>query len=154
MVANSQMDAESISLVKEYVNELLRYVCRAFWRKYTVAKMFICRYLEINKDRIFQREYDTPSESYGNTVRSWSVYVINLNPICNLTVTHLLTKPFACLNSAHCLGGTLSLQQLHACLRSKWKAATTHSPLGYIYTAQRRGRAECSVNPVWVPSTK
>ncbi|KAJ3874595.1 MRG-domain-containing protein [Lentinula edodes] len=51
MVANSQMDAESISLVKEYVNELLRY-------------------LESNKDDIFQREYDTPSESYGNTVRS------------------------------------------------------------------------------------
>ncbi|KIK61571.1 hypothetical protein GYMLUDRAFT_42579 [Collybiopsis luxurians FD-317 M1] len=51
MVANSQMDAESISLVKEYVNELLKF-------------------LEINKDRIFQREYDTPSESYGNTVRS------------------------------------------------------------------------------------
>ncbi|KAF9078106.1 MRG-domain-containing protein [Rhodocollybia butyracea] len=51
MVANSQMDGESVSLVKEYVNELLRY-------------------LESNKDSIFQREYDTPSESYGNTVRS------------------------------------------------------------------------------------
>ncbi|KAF5369210.1 hypothetical protein D9757_010035 [Collybiopsis confluens] len=51
MVANSQMDTESISLVREYVNELLRY-------------------LEIHKDSIFQREYDTPSESYGNTVRS------------------------------------------------------------------------------------
>ncbi|KAJ3995351.1 MRG-domain-containing protein [Lentinula boryana] len=51
MVAHSQMDGESISLVKEYVNELLRY-------------------LESNKDSIFQREYDTPSESYGNTVRS------------------------------------------------------------------------------------
>ncbi|KAJ4473741.1 MRG-domain-containing protein [Lentinula aciculospora] len=51
MVANSQMDGESISLVREYVNELLRY-------------------LESNKESIFQREYDTPSESYGNTVRS------------------------------------------------------------------------------------
>jgi len=51
MIANSQMDAESIALVKEYVNELLRF-------------------LEINKDSIFQREYDTPSQSYGNTARS------------------------------------------------------------------------------------
>lgn len=70
MVANSQMDAESISLVKEYVNELLRYDIYHVESGWFVDNAILLRYLESNKDDIFQREYDTPSESYGNTVRS------------------------------------------------------------------------------------
>lgn len=69
MIANSQMDAESIALVKEYVNELLRYQTRKL-SAIVVAETFVNRFLEINKDSIFQREYDTPSQSYGNTARS------------------------------------------------------------------------------------
>ncbi|KAF5350880.1 hypothetical protein D9758_010482 [Tetrapyrgos nigripes] len=51
MVANSQMDPESVGLVRDYVNELLKY-------------------MEAEKDRIFLREYETTSQSYQNTARS------------------------------------------------------------------------------------
>ncbi|THU98544.1 MRG-domain-containing protein [Dendrothele bispora CBS 962.96] len=51
MVANSSMDPESVGLVKDYVNELLKY-------------------MEAEKDRIFQREYETTSQAYQNTARS------------------------------------------------------------------------------------
>lgn len=68
MVANSQMDTESIGFVRDYVNELLRYVESGVMRP--GLTLFVDRYLEDNKDSIFQREYDTPSQSYGNTARS------------------------------------------------------------------------------------
>ncbi|KAK7460579.1 Esa1p-associated factor [Stygiomarasmius scandens] len=51
MIANSSMDPESVGLVRDYVNELLKY-------------------MEAEKDRIFQREYETTSPAYQNTARS------------------------------------------------------------------------------------
>ncbi|KAG7097035.1 hypothetical protein E1B28_004428 [Marasmius oreades] len=51
MIANSAMDLESIGLVRDYVNELLRY-------------------MEVEKDRIFQKEYETASTQYQNLARA------------------------------------------------------------------------------------
>ncbi|KAL0573913.1 Esa1p-associated factor [Marasmius crinis-equi] len=51
MIASSQMDAESVGIIRDYVNELLKY-------------------METEKDRIFQREYETASVQYQNVARS------------------------------------------------------------------------------------
>ncbi|TFK51497.1 MRG-domain-containing protein [Heliocybe sulcata] len=51
MVANSTMDPESVSIVREYVNELMQWMVK-------------------EKDRIFQREYESASLQYQNISRS------------------------------------------------------------------------------------
>ncbi|KZT20712.1 MRG-domain-containing protein [Neolentinus lepideus HHB14362 ss-1] len=51
MVANSTMDPESVSIVREYVNELMQWMVKA-------------------KERIFQREYESASLQYQNISRS------------------------------------------------------------------------------------
>lgn len=51
MVASSQMDAESIAIVGEYVAELMKW-------------------MEKEKNRLFQGEYDTASNSYQNLSRA------------------------------------------------------------------------------------
>ncbi|EPQ53213.1 MRG-domain-containing protein [Gloeophyllum trabeum ATCC 11539] len=51
MVANSTMDPESVSIVRDYVNELMQWMVK-------------------EKDRIFQREYESASLQYQNISRS------------------------------------------------------------------------------------
>ncbi|KAK7049591.1 Esa1p-associated factor [Paramarasmius palmivorus] len=51
LIMNSQMDAESVGLIRDYVNELLKY-------------------METHKDRIFQKEYETATVPYQNLSRS------------------------------------------------------------------------------------
>ncbi|KAJ8086532.1 Esa1p-associated factor [Marasmius tenuissimus] len=51
MIANSSMDPESVGIIRDYVNELFKY-------------------MEAEKDRIFQREYETASVPYQNIARS------------------------------------------------------------------------------------
>ncbi|KAF8152350.1 MRG-domain-containing protein [Crassisporium funariophilum] len=51
MIASSSLDSESVALVRDYANELLVY-------------------MEKEKDRIFQREYDNASLAYQSAARS------------------------------------------------------------------------------------
>ncbi|EEB95162.1 hypothetical protein MPER_05914, partial [Moniliophthora perniciosa FA553] len=51
LIMNSQMDIESIGLLRDYVNELLKF-------------------MEAQKDRIFQKEYESTEPSYISLSRS------------------------------------------------------------------------------------
>ncbi|KAI3612436.1 chromo domain-containing protein required for cell polarity [Moniliophthora roreri] len=51
LIMNSQMDIESVGLLRDYVNELLKF-------------------MEAQKDRIFQKEYETTEPSYISLSRS------------------------------------------------------------------------------------
>lgn len=70
MVAGSTMDAESIGLVKDYVNELLSYV-PGFPRlvSYRLAHDER-RFLVSERDRLFLTEYQSASLQYQNISRS------------------------------------------------------------------------------------
>lgn len=70
MVASSTMDAESIGLVKDYVNELLSYVfafhCLVSHRLAHEGYSF----LVTERDRLFLAEYQSASLQYQNISRS------------------------------------------------------------------------------------
>ena len=69
MVVSSTMDAESIGLVKDYVNELLSYVS-AFPCLVSQAGSRRDSFLVAERDRLFLAEYQSASLQYQNISRS------------------------------------------------------------------------------------
>jgi mortality factor 4-like protein 1 len=63
MIAASTLDPESVGLVKDYVNELLRYAASPLLPRYELSKRHD-RWMVKEKDRIFQWEYDNASSIY------------------------------------------------------------------------------------------
>jgi hypothetical protein len=67
IVASSSMDAESITIVREYVNELMAYVLNSCL---ILLLLIPFRWMVKERDRIFLNEYDHASQQYQNIART------------------------------------------------------------------------------------
>ena len=78
MIAQSTMDQESVAILREYVQELMRYVVHAPFshpfaqpeksKLLTIFPMY--SYMVQERSRIFQQEYETATTQYQNLSRS------------------------------------------------------------------------------------
>lgn len=78
MVAASSMDPGSVEIIAEYAGELMRFVhfhfsiASFFFFRILITNAYVVhpRWMEREKGRIFQAEYDTSSGQYQNISRS------------------------------------------------------------------------------------
>lgn len=68
MVASSNMDPESVGIIKEYVHELMGQVQFAICSLPVLT--FLCRFMVKERDQLFQSEYENASLQYQNISRS------------------------------------------------------------------------------------
>ncbi len=76
MVAHTSMDEVSINILRDFVNDFMKYV-EPFRSNRNILTSTRCRWLLTQHEKVFLKSYNYPGPQYHNVARTWYFRIFN-----------------------------------------------------------------------------